>query len=76
MVQILVTKVPENSTVLMGDVARLLSSELLCENYTTWIQNYAQMYDPSDADVQEYFKYLPDFIKLYPDIISNVAYGE
>lgn len=76
MVQVLVTKMPGNVTVLLGDIAKIESSELLCDNFTTWIGLYDKMYKPSTTDVQKYFEHLPEFMGLFPDTAINVIYKE
>lgn len=73
-IDILISKLPPTLSDLLHGVQQIHSIEYLCDNFTTWVEDYAMQYPTQSDDIQQFFANLPQFLDENPDWVRSVFF--
>ncbi|KHN78463.1 Patched-related protein 9 [Toxocara canis] len=74
MIDILMNKSLGTVSELHEDLRHIRSIEYLCNNFTTWIEDYEAQYPTQNDSIQQFFASLPQFLDENPDSIRFVSF--
>uniref|UniRef100_A0A915BRX3 SSD domain-containing protein n=1 Tax=Parascaris univalens TaxID=6257 RepID=A0A915BRX3_PARUN len=73
-IDVLISKVPSTVSELFRNLQQIHSIQYLCNNFTTWIEDYAMLYPTEDDSIEKFFANLPQFLDENPDWIRSVFF--
>lgn len=66
---------PETASELLDAVAQVHNLDCLCQNYKTWIEEYAEKYGHTNGTIQEFFGNVMDYLDYNPELINNIIFS-
>uniref|UniRef100_A0A0M3HXS8 SSD domain-containing protein n=1 Tax=Ascaris lumbricoides TaxID=6252 RepID=A0A0M3HXS8_ASCLU len=74
MIYVIAKELPKDVKSLYQVEATIHSLEYLCDNFTTWMEDYEAEYRPTGNNIQEYFSELRTFVDSNPDLLRRVMF--
>lgn len=71
---VFVTDIPKNASELLDSIHAVHQLDYICQNFTTWIEDYAKINGHINGSTDEFFDDVMSYMDRYPELVQNVFF--